>query len=242
MDIADHDGGRRPPRPRGRPVPGRDPVKVLIVDNYDSFVYNLYQRLGELGANPIVVRNDAIAVEDFVRLAPDAIVLSPGPGHPAKARDFGVCADVLRELSPHTPTLGVCLGHQGVGAAFGARVGHAASLLHGKASLVRHDGRTIFEGLPNPLLVGRYHSLAIERDSIPPELEVSATSKDGEIMAVRHRHFPIEGVQFHPESILTPDGPALLRNFLQEARARPRGRRGLARLSVTSSVPRDSSR
>jgi anthranilate synthase/aminodeoxychorismate synthase-like glutamine amidotransferase len=193
-------------------------VNVLIIDNYDSFVYNLYQRLGELGAQPVVYRNDAISLDEIRRLDPDAIVLSPGPGHPANARDFGVCTDIVRELGPTVPTLGVCLGHQGIGAAFGATVGHAARILHGKTSLVRHDGRTIFEGLPNPIAAGRYHSLAIERDSLPPDLEVSATSEDGEVMAVRHRRLPIEGIQFHPESILTPDGGRLLGNFLRIAR------------------------
>jgi len=193
-------------------------MNVLIVDNYDSFVYNLYQCLGELGARPRVVRNDAVTLADVRRLAPDAIVLSPGPGHPVNPRDFGVCASILREVSPSTPTLGVCLGHQGIGTGFGARVGRAARLLHGKTSRVHHDGRTLFEGLPNPIVAGRYHSLAIEADSLPPDLEVSATADDGEIMAVRHLRYPIEGVQFHPESILTPDGPALLRNFLRAAK------------------------
>ena len=192
-------------------------MNVLIIDNYDSFVYNLYQRLGELGARPAVYRNDAITLEEIRRIDPDAIVLSPGPGHPTTARDFGVCSDVLRELSPTVPTLGVCLGHQGIGTAYGGKIGHAARILHGKTSRIRHDGRTIFAGLPNPFVGGRYHSLAIERDSVPPELEVSATSEDGEIMGVRHRRFPIEGVQFHPESILTPEGPGLLRNFLRRA-------------------------
>ena len=191
---------------------------VLLIDNYDSFVYNLYQRLGELGARPVVHRNDAISLADIQRLDPDAIVLSPGPGHPATGRDFGISADVLKELSPTTPTLGVCLGHQGIGIAFGARVRHAARILHGKTSQVRHDGRTIFENLPNPIAAGRYHSLAIDPGSIPRDLEVSASADDGEIMAVRHRRHPIEGVQFHPESILTPDGPALLKNFLTDIR------------------------
>ena len=163
-------------------------------------------------------RNDAISVEAIRRLDPDAIVLSPGPGHPANARDFGVCMDVVRELGPTIPTLGVCLGHQGIGTAFGAHVAHAARILHGKTSLVHHDDRTIFEGLPNPIAAGRYHSLAIERNSIPPDLEVSATSGDGEIMAVRHRRHPVEGIQFHTESILTPEGPRLLGNFLRLAR------------------------
>ncbi|MEK6988324.1 MAG: aminodeoxychorismate/anthranilate synthase component II [Candidatus Thermoplasmatota archaeon] len=194
-------------------------MNVLIIDNYDSFVYNLYQRLGELGANPTVVRNDAITLKGVLQLAPDAIVLSPGPGHPGNARDFGVCSEILREVSPRVPTLGVCLGHQGIGAVFGGTVAHAARLLHGKTSRIRHDGRTIFEGLPNPFVAGRYHSLAIERASLPAELEVSATAEDGEVMAVRHTRYPIEGVQFHPESILTPDGPALLRNFLRGVKA-----------------------
>ncbi|HKZ88942.1 MAG TPA: aminodeoxychorismate/anthranilate synthase component II [Thermoplasmata archaeon] len=190
-------------------------MRVLIIDNYDSFVYNLYQQLGELGADPVVHRNDAVTIDDVRRIRPDAIVLSPGPGHPANARDFGVCAGILRELSPTIPTLGVCLGHQGIGTRFGARVGHAARLLHGKVSTITHDGRTIYEDLPNPLIGGRYHSLAIDRESLPPDLEVSATAEDGEIMGVRHLRDPIEGVQFHPESILTPEGPALLRNFLR---------------------------
>ncbi len=194
-------------------------MKVLIVDNYDSFVYNLYQRLGELGATPTVVRNDAVTLTDVRHMAPDALVLSPGPGHPSNVRDFGVCADLLRHMSSYVPTLGVCLGHQGIASVFGGRVGHAVRLLHGKSSSIRHDGRTIFEGLPNPFTAGRYHSLAIDRDAMPSELEVSATSEDGEVMAVRHRRFPIEGVQFHPESVLTPDGPALLANFLRGVRS-----------------------
>ncbi len=189
-------------------------MRVLIIDNYDSFVYNLYQAIGELGADPVVHRNDAITTKEVRSLAPDAIVLSPGPGHPANARDFGACGELLRELGPMTPTLGVCLGHQGIAIAYGGKVEHAARVLHGKTSMVRHDGRTLFEGLPNPIVAGRYHSLAIERASLPPALEVSATADDGEIMAVRHRRHPIEGVQFHPESILTPQGPALLRNFI----------------------------
>ena len=191
---------------------------VLLIDNYDSFVYNLYQRLGEAGAHPVVHRNDAITLRDIHRIDPDAIVLSPGPGHPTIGRDFGICTDILREVSPSTPTLGVCLGHQGIGTAFGARVGHAATVLHGKTSQVHHDGRTIFHELSNPMVAGRYHSLAIDAASVPDALEVSARAGDGEIMAVRHRSHPIEGVQFHPESILTPDGPALLRNFLDATR------------------------
>ena len=193
-------------------------VKVLIIDNYDSFVYNLYQAIGELGADPIVHRNDAITLEEVKRLAPDAIVLSPGPGHPANERDFGICRNILRDLSPTTPTLGVCLGHQGIATGLSGSVGHAKRILHGKTSSIRHDGRAIFGGLPNPMVAGRYHSLAIDRASLPQDLEVSATADDGEVMAVRHRRDPVEGIQFHPESILTPDGPALLRNFLEAAR------------------------
>jgi len=193
-------------------------MNILIVDNFDSFVYNLHQRLGELGARPSVYRNDAVTIEMVRRLKPDAIVLSPGPGHPANARDFGMCEDVIREFGSTTPILGVCLGHQGIATSFGGRVGHARRILHGKTSLIQHDGRTIFEGVPNPFVGGRYHSLAIEPDSVPAELQVSASSDDGEIMALRHRRFPIEGVQFHPESILTPDGARLLGNFLRLAR------------------------
>ena len=192
-------------------------MKVLLLDNYDSFVYNLYQMIGELGAEPVVYRNDSIPIEEIRSLRPDAIVLSPGPGHPGKSRDFCVCDSVLRELSPSIPTLGVCLGHQGIGTAYGATVAHASRVVHGKSSVIRHDGRTIFENLPNPISAGRYHSLAIDPSSLPPDLEVSATAEDGEIMAVRHRQYPIEGVQFHPESILTPDGRALMRNFLQRS-------------------------
>jgi len=193
-------------------------MRVLVIDNYDSFVYNLYQAIGELGADPSVHRNDGITLEEVQRLAPDAIVLSPGPGRPTSGRDFGVCADILRELGSSTPTLGVCLGHQGIATAYGGTVERAARIRHGKASVVRHDGRTIFEGLSNPMTAGRYHSLAVVRASLPRDLEVSAIADDGEVMAVRHRNHPVEGVQFHPESILTPEGPDLLRNFLKGAR------------------------
>src|SRR3989442_4114364 len=175
-------------------------MKVLIIDNYDSFVYNLYQEIGEIGADPLVYRNDGITIKEVRQLAPDAIVLSPGPGHPANARDLGVCRNILEELSPATPTLGVCLGHQGIGTAYGGKVGHAARSLHGETSLVRHDGRTIFEGLPNPITAGRYHSLAIDRASLPQDLELNTTSDDGGIMAVRHRRHPIQGSQFHSAS------------------------------------------
>src|SRR3989441_715574 len=162
-------------------------MKVLIIDNYDSFVYNLYQEIGEIGADPLVYRNDGITIKEVRQLAPDAIVLSPGPGHPANARDFGVCRNILEELSPATPTLGVCLGHQGIGTAYGGKGGHAARILHGKTSLVRHHSRTVFEGLPDPITGRADHSLAIDRGSLPQELELSAASDDGEIMAVPHR-------------------------------------------------------
>src|SRR2546428_1274678 len=162
-------------------------MRVLIIDNYDSFVYNLYQEIGEIGADPLVYRNDGITIKEVRQLAPDAIVLSPGPGHPANARDFGVCRNILEELSPATPTLGVCLGHQGIGTAYGGKVGHAARILPGKTSLVRHDRPTILEGLPNPLPAGRYPSLAINPESLAQELELSATADDREIMAARHR-------------------------------------------------------
>src|SRR3989442_689 len=193
-------------------------MKVLIIYNYASFGYNLYQEIGEIGADPPVLHNQGITTKRERQPSPHSIRLAPRPGHPTNPRVFGVCRNILDELSPATPTLGVCLGHQGIGTAYGGKVGHAARILHGKTSLVRHDGRTIFEGLPNPITAGRYHSLAIDRGSLPQELELSATSDDGEIMAVRHRRYPIEGVQFHPESILTPEGPALLRNFLAGAR------------------------
>src|SRR3989442_3525682 len=153
-------------------------MKVLIIDNYDSFVYNLYQEIGEIGADPRVYRNDRITIKEVRQLATDAIVLPTGPGHPANARDFGVCRNILDELSPATPTLGVCLGHQGIGTAYGGKVGHAARILHGKTSLVRHDGRTIFEGLPNPLTARRYPSLAIDPPTFPQDLGPNASSDE----------------------------------------------------------------
>src|SRR2546425_10290742 len=162
-------------------------MKVLIIDNYDSFVYNLYQEIGEIGADPLVYRNDGITMKEVRQLAPDAIVLSPGPGHPANARDFGVCRNILEELSPATPTLGVCLGHQGIGTAYGGKGGHAARILHGKTRLGRHDGRTIFEGLPKPMTARRYHSLPVYPGSFPPGLQPSAPFDDGEITAGRDR-------------------------------------------------------
>ena len=193
-------------------------MRVLLVDNYDSFTYNLYQALGALGAEVLVRRNDAISLEQTRDIDPDAVVISPGPGNPTNPRDFGVNAEILREVSPAVPTLGVCLGHQGIGAVFGGRIVHAGRLVHGKTSQVRHDGQGIYAGLPNPFAAARYHSLAVDAGSLPPELLVTATAEDGEVMGVRHARHPIEGVQFHPESILTPDGPALLANFLKGVR------------------------
>ena len=195
---------------------GGKKLKVLVIDNYDSFVYNLAQYVGELGGQPQVFRNDAITLRQVRDLAPDRIVISPGPGHPADKHYFGVCGKVLQEVSPKVPTLGVCLGHQGIGVSYGARVGAASRLMHGKTSRIVHDGEGIFRGIKNPIDATRYHSLAIEKDDIPAELKVTALSlDDAEIMGVRHRKYPIEGVQFHPESIMTGEGKKMIRNFLR---------------------------
>jgi anthranilate synthase component 2 len=183
---------------------------ILLVDNYDSFTYNLAHLFGELGAEVLVRRNDALDAETAARLAPSHLVISPGPGRPAEA---GATPEILRRLARSIPTLGVCLGHQAIVEAFGGTVGAARELVHGKACTVRHDGRGLFAGLPQELEAGRYHSLAAA--TIPRELEVSATADDGEVMAVRHRELPVDGVQFHPESVLTPFGPEIARNFLQ---------------------------
>jgi len=191
-------------------------MRVLVVDNYDSFTYNLVQYLAELGAETHVYRNDELSIDDVRRLAPDRIVLSPGPGTPTNERDFGVCDDILREQSTETPTLGVCLGHQGVAAAFGGRVANADRLLHGKTSVIAHDGDGVFHGLPQDFQAARYHSLIVELENAPDELVVTARSAEGEIMGLRHVELPIEGVQFHPESILTDHGHQLLANFLHQ--------------------------
>ena len=183
---------------------------ILLVDNYDSFTYNLAHLFGELGAEVIVRRNDAIDAAGAVRLAPSQLVISPGPGRP---EDAGATLEIIRRLAPGTPTLGICLGHQAIVEAFGGKIAAARTLVHGKACTIRHDGRGLFSGLPNELEVGRYHSLAATQ--IPPLLEISATAADGEVMAVRHRELPVDGVQFHPESVLTPLGVGLARNFLE---------------------------
>ena len=183
---------------------------ILLVDNYDSFTYNLVHLFQELGAEVLVRRNDEIGVDEAERLAPSHLVISPGPGRPSES---GATVEIVRRLAPTTPTLGVCLGHQAIVEAFGGQIGQAQQLLHGKASVVHHDGRGLFAGLPDHFEAGRYHSLAAT--TIPEELEVSATAGDGEVMAVRHRTLRVDGVQFHPESVLTPDGPQLAKNFLE---------------------------
>jgi anthranilate synthase/aminodeoxychorismate synthase-like glutamine amidotransferase len=184
-------------------------VKVLMIDNYDSFTYNLVHLLEELGADVVTVRNDTITPDEAVALAPDRLVVSPGPGRPA---DAGVSIEIIRRLGPTTRTLGVCLGHQAIVEAFGGEIGQAQALLHGKSSLVTHDGSGVFAGLPDEVEVGRYHSLAAT--TVPGDLVVTSRTDDGEVMGVRHVTYPVEGVQFHPESVLTPLGPTMARNFL----------------------------
>jgi len=184
---------------------------LLMIDNYDSFTYNLVQYFGELGEDVRVYRNDAITLEEIAALQPARIVISPGPCSPAEA---GVSVAVIKEFAGRVPLLGVCLGHQSIGAAFGGEIVHARQLMHGKTSAVHHNDRGVFRGLPNPLRVTRYHSLAIRRETLPDCLEVTAWTDDGEIMGVRHKTLDVEGVQFHPESILTECGHDLLHNFL----------------------------
>jgi anthranilate synthase/aminodeoxychorismate synthase-like glutamine amidotransferase len=185
---------------------------VLLIDNYDSFTYNLYQYLGELGAETRVVRNDAMTADEALALGPRVIVISPGPGNPDQA---GITLELIRKANGRVPLLGVCLGHQALGQALGGRVVRAPKLMHGKTSEIHHDGRTIFSGLPNPFTATRYHSLIVARESVPAELEISAWTEDGLVMGLRHRSVRMEGVQFHPESILTAAGKDLLRNFLE---------------------------
>ncbi|MFN0123844.1 MAG: anthranilate synthase component II [Blastocatellia bacterium] len=188
---------------------------VLVIDNYDSFTYNLVQYLGELGAEPMAARNDAITIEDIQRLKPAAIVISPGPGTPDQA---GISLKVIRQFTGKIPILGVCLGHQSIGQAFGGRVIRAPYLMHGKTSEIQHDGKTIFAGLPRPFTATRYHSLIVDPASLPADLEISASTGDKIIMGLRHRQSLCEGVQFHPESILTDEGRRLLENFLKLTR------------------------
>lgn len=191
-------------------------MKVLVIDNYDSFVYNLVQYIGELRAEVITYRNDKISLSQIQKLNPDRIVLSPGPGTPEKKRYFGICEEILQKISNTTPTLGVCLGHQGIIHTFGGKITSAKKLMHGKTSTIKHDGKTIFKGVKNPLTGTRYHSLTAEEKFIPNCLEITAKSiEDGEIMGVRHIKYPIEGVQFHPESILCQDGKLIIKNFLK---------------------------
>ncbi len=191
-------------------------MRVLILDNYDSFVWNVADYIGKLGAEPLVVRSTRIALEKVWEMEPERIVLSPGPGRPSERRFTGISADVVREVSREVPTLGVCMGMQLIAYALGGEVARAKRVLHGKTSKVLHDSEGLFRGLENPLVVGRYHSLAVVEQKLPMELEVCARDvEDGEVMAIRHRSWPLAGVQFHPESILTPRGIDLLRNFLR---------------------------
>jgi anthranilate synthase/aminodeoxychorismate synthase-like glutamine amidotransferase len=186
---------------------------ILLLDNYDSFTYNLAQYLGELGAQLLVQRNDGITLEEIERLALESIVISPGPGIPQKA---GISVPLIRRFAGRIPILGVCLGHQAIGHAFGGRVVRAREIMHGKTSAIRHDGKTLFRGIPQDFSATRYHSLIVERKSLPQELEISAETADGTIMGLRHRELRVEGVQFHPESILTAVGVQLLSNFLAD--------------------------
>lgn len=184
---------------------------ILLIDNYDSFTYNLYQLLSVLGAEVEVVRNDAVSVDDIAALRPAGIVISPGPGDPTGA---GISCEVIRNFAGRVPILGVCLGHQCLGAAFGGTIRRAPDLMHGKTSLVHHRGEGVFAGVPEPFEAVRYHSLCVDRANLPASLEITAETADGTIMGLRHREFDVEGVQFHPESVLTREGPALLQNFL----------------------------
>ena len=190
---------------------------VFVLDNYDSFTYNLVQYLGELGAEVVVRRNDQITVAEVAALRPQRIIVSPGPCTPQEA---GISIELIRHFAGKVPLLGVCLGHQAIGAAFGGKVVRAPNLMHGKTSAVQHDGRGVFHGLPSPMTATRYHSLIVEEESLPPELKVSAHTRDGDgsrvIMGLRHRRFSVEGVQFHPESVLTSDGQKLVENFLKQ--------------------------
>ncbi len=184
---------------------------LLLLDNYDSFTFNLAQYLGELGAPPVVRRNDEISLDEIGTMRPDHIVISPGPGRP---EDAGISVELIKRFGPTTPVLGVCLGHQSIGVAFGGQVVRASQLMHGKTSSIQHDGRGLFRGVQQPFVAGRYHSLVVA-EPLPESLEMAARTEDGTIMGVRHRTFPVHGVQFHPESVLTGEGRQLLRNFLE---------------------------
>jgi len=190
-------------------------MKILIIDNYDSFVYNIAQIMGELKVEPVVIRNDKITLLDVKNMKPEAIVISPGPGHPADPNYFGICTEVIRELGPEIPILGVCLGHQGIVHAFGGKVVNAGKVRHGKTSVIQWSGDTLFENVTNPFRATRYHSLVVDKDTLPLCLEVTAKAlDDGEIMGIRHKKYLIEGVQFHPESVLTGEGRKILQNFI----------------------------
>ena len=189
-----------------------DHVRMLLIDNYDSFTYNLVQAFAALGANVMVYRNDAISVEEALALEPTHLVISPGPGRP---EDAGVSLDMIAAFAESIPVLGVCLGHQSLVHHFGGEIVRAGRLMHGKTSMADHDGRTIFAGLPDPFEVGRYHSLCAEHDTLPDVLELTSQTEQGEIMGVRHKTLPLEGVQFHPESVLTPEGDQLMANFMR---------------------------
>ena len=191
-------------------------MKVLVIDNYDSFVYNLVQYIGELGGEPVVYRNDQITLKQAMKLDPKRIVISPGPGTPEDPHYFGVCSAILREMSHKIPTLGVCLGNQGIISVFGGKVIRAGRLMHGKTSIIRHDGKGVFKGVKNPFTATRYHSLVGDRNTIPSSIEITAkATDDDEIMGVRHKEYPITGLQFHPESILCEDGKKIIKNFLE---------------------------
>jgi anthranilate synthase/aminodeoxychorismate synthase-like glutamine amidotransferase len=194
-------------------------ARVLVIDNYDSFVFNLVQYLGELRATPIVHRNDALSVADVEALGPDAVLISPGPGRP---EDAGISNELIATMAGRVPILGVCLGHQSIGQVFGGQIVRAERVMHGKTSMVRHQGAGVLAGLPDPFEATRYHSLVVDRDSLPPVLEITAEAEDGTIMGLRHRDLPVEGVQFHPESILTVGGHDLLANFLEGLGSRSR--------------------
>ena len=194
-------------------------ARVLVIDNYDSFVYNLVQYLGELGADPLVHRSDALTLDEIITLDPGAVLISPGPGRPEHA---GLSNAVIEHFAGKRPVLGVCLGHQCIGQVFGGDIVRAPQVMHGKTSLIHHNRTGVFAGLPDPLEATRYHSLVVARDSVPGVLEITAETDDGIVMGLRHREFDVEGVQFHPESILTASGHDLLRNFLSRARAAAR--------------------